>query len=121
MKEENGTAYTVVLTDGARYSDGRDMLMVGGQDEDAALNAPGGRVDFYGSTAPIIQIQTKYKFVNYSSLLFLLSGILSSWLRLLIRDLRLAYHSHANRITSPSASYGVGISLYPGRAVGCRT
>lgn len=28
--------------------------------------------------------------------------------------------THASFITSPSASYGVGISLIPGRAVGCR-
>ena len=51
----------------------------------------------------------------------LFSGIRASWLLLLIRGRTFAYHSQANRITSPSASYGVGISEYPGLAVGCRT
>src|SRR5258708_4360387 len=49
------------------------------------------------------------------------SGALASWLCDLILGLRCTYHSHAKRITAPSASYGVGISEYPGRAVGWRT
>ena len=49
------------------------------------------------------------------------SGILDNWLAVLSRGLRCTYHSHANRTNAPSASYGVGISEYPGRAVGWRT
>jgi len=50
----------------------------------------------------------------------LFSGILASCRLLLILGRTLAYHSQASRTTSPSASNGVGISEYPGRAVGCR-
>lgn len=40
----------------------------------------------------------------------LFSGMRASWLLLRTRGRTLAYHSHAKRMTSPSASYGVGIS-----------
>lgn len=61
---------------------------------------------------------TKYRIRLVRYCLF--SGILASCRLLLILGRTLAYHSQANRTTSPSASYGVGISEYPGRAVGCR-
>ena len=40
----------------------------------------------------------------------LFSGMRASWLLLRMRERRFEYHSQAMRMSSPSASYGVGIS-----------